>query len=248
VNEANASRRGTRDLVPAFLAAGAVGLVVTVVVGGTTAGIDRAVVTDAPVGVAELAEAPVAGGAGISVRVRPAQTRPAPTDPTIDSLTSLTAAPPAAPRALARARSLTPVRPSTGAASTGAVAAVVAAAGAVEPAVAVAAVAEPPAVAAAAEAAPVELIAETTAVELAAAPAPGTELPAATDARHTRLARLVHLGKAQKAPAKFGETDAKDQRKAAKADAKDQRKADKAEAKDERKADRAEGKDRRKAR
>src|SRR3954451_12051255 len=78
VEQARAPRRPSRDLLPAFLAAGAVGLVVTVVVGGSTAGIDRVVPVPPPVASVAPVAAATAAGSGIEVAVRPARPRSIP--------------------------------------------------------------------------------------------------------------------------------------------------------------------------
>ena len=100
MEQLHASRRPARDLVPAMLAAGAGGLGVSLVVGGTTAGIERVVPPAAPV--AELAAAPT-GDAGISVHVRPSLPRPIPVTAAVEppSLSSLLAAAPARASVLA---------------------------------------------------------------------------------------------------------------------------------------------------
>src|SRR3954447_16864378 len=76
------ARRPSRDVLTAFLAAGAAGLVVTLVVGGTTAGIDRPRPAESAA-VAERRATPVAGS-DIEVAVRPARPKAIPVTPADD--------------------------------------------------------------------------------------------------------------------------------------------------------------------
>ena len=104
------SRRALRDLVPATLATGAAGLVVALVVGGTTAAVRSVVAPDgrtAGPAIAELAGDVVTSGAAaardVTVRVQPA--RP----PAIGVVAAFDLAPPtASPLAVASAKPAVP--------------------------------------------------------------------------------------------------------------------------------------------
>ena len=239
VEQTQRRRRAVRDLWLAVALTGSVGLVVSLVVGGTTADLEH---HDAPsAAVADLG-IPNLDGPGISVQVRPALPRAFPVTPAVELASgplSLLEAPaasarrtPTPPTAAPSAASLAPAEPGVVPAA-GAPTLVAAVASTAARPAAVPVVAEP----APAVAPPAPIV--VAAAEPTDAPRPRPTARAAAHAeaaRRERVARLVRTPSAGTVTAASAAAATPSESKADKHEAKAIEKAEKAEAKAERKA------------